>query len=148
MEVYYRFLTEENAKYNLTAITERNEVYIKHFADSILGSIAIPQNATLCDVGSGAGFPSIPIAIARSDVRITIVDSLEKRVNFCKTLCNQIGVSAQFYHDRIEDFSKTNSERFDVAAARAVAPLSVLLEYLAQIVKLGGIVLAYKTDDD
>ena len=57
MEVYYRFLTEENAKYNLTAITERNEVYIKHFADSILGSIAIPQNATLCDVGSGAGFP-------------------------------------------------------------------------------------------
>ena len=148
LEVYYRFLTEENAKYNLTAITERNEVYIKHFADSILGSIAIPQNATLCDVGSGAGFPSIPIAIARSDVRITIVDSLEKRVNFCKTLCNQIGVSAQFYHDRIEDFSKTNSERFDVAAARAVAPLSVLLEYLAQIVKLGGIVLAYKTDDD
>lgn len=147
LETYYRFLTEENAKYNLTAITEREEVYTKHFADSMLGSVAVPQNAALCDVGSGAGFPSVPLKLARSDIRITIVDSLEKRVGFCKALCGKLGITADFCHARAEDFAKDNAERFDVATARAVAPLPVLLEYLAQIVKLGGTVLAYKTDE-
>ena len=147
LETYYRFLTEENAKYNLTAITEREEVYTKHFADSMLGSVAVPQNAALCDVGSGAGFPSVPLKLARSDIRITIVDSLEKRVGFCKALCDKLGITADFCHARAEDFAKDNAERFDVATARAVAPLPVPLEYLAQIVKLGGTVLAYKTDE-
>lgn len=147
LQTYCDFLREENEKYNLTAITEPAEIYVKHFADSILGSVAIPQNATLCDVGSGAGFPSLPLKIARPDVQVTLVDSLEKRINFTRTLCGKLNIEANFFHDRAEDFAKTHSEQFDVATARAVAALPTLLEYVAQIVKVGGIVLAYKTDE-
>lgn len=147
LQTYCDYLREENEKYNLTAITEPSEVYVKHFADSMLGSVAVPQNATLCDVGSGAGFPSLPLKIARPDIDVTLVDSLEKRINFTKTLCAKLDVSAAFHHARTEDFAKTHSEQFDVATARAVAALPILLEYVAQIVKVGGIVLAYKTDE-
>lgn len=147
-KTYCDFLLEENSKYNLTAITEQNDVYIKHFADSVLGSVAVAQNAILCDVGSGAGFPSLPLKIARPDISVTLVDSLEKRINFTKTLCDKLQIEATFYHDRAEDFAKKHSEQFDVATARAVAPLPILLEYVAQIVKVGGIVLAYKTDEN
>ena len=146
LDFYCNFLREENEKYNLTAITEHDEVWQKHFADSILGAVAIPQNATLCDIGSGAGFPALPLKIARPDVKVTLVDSLAKRINFVTMLCDKIGVAGKFVHSRAEDFAKTHSECFDVATARAVAPLPILLEYTAQIVKLGGIVLAYKTD--
>ena len=128
-EQYYEFLVAENEKYNLTAVTDHAEVWTKHFVDSMLGAQFVPQGATLVDI------------------RATLVDSLTKRVNFCTELCRKIGVRAQVLHDRAEDFAKTNSERFDVATARAVAPLNILLEYTAQVVKLGGIVLAYKTDD-
>ncbi len=145
-ETYCDFLLAENEKCNLTAITERAAVWEKHFADSILGAVAIPQNAAVCDVGSGAGFPSLPLKIAREDLSVTLVDSLEKRVEFTKNLCAKIGVSANFFHERAEDFAKTHSESFDVATARAVAPLPILLEYTAQIVKVGGYVVAYKTD--
>ncbi len=144
--VYCDFLLSENEKYNLTAITDRDQIWEKHFVDSILGSTLIPQNALLCDVGSGAGFPSIPLKIARPDLTITLVDSLEKRINFTKMLCQKLDISADFFHERAEDFAKTHSETFDIATARAVAPLPILLEYTAQIVKIGGIVLAYKTD--
>ena len=146
LNFYCKFLREENEKYNLTAITDEQEIWCKHFVDSILGSVAIPQGATLCDVGSGAGFPALPLAIARPDVTVTLVDSLEKRINFTKTLCAQLNVNATFFHERAEDFAKTHSECYDVATARAVAPLNVLLEYVAQIVKVGGIIVAYKTD--
>lgn len=147
LQTYCDFLREENEKYNLTAITEPSDIYVKHFADSMLGSVAIPQNATLCDVGSGAGFPSLPLKIARPDISVTLVDSLEKRISFTKALCDKLQVSSDFYHDRAEDFAKTHSEQFDVATARAVAALPILLEYVAQIVKIGGIALAYKTDE-
>ncbi|MGN1040971.1 MAG: 16S rRNA (guanine(527)-N(7))-methyltransferase RsmG [Candidatus Fimimonas sp.] len=146
LDCYCDFLLAENEKYNLTAITEPSAVWQKHFADSILGSTCIPQNATLCDIGSGAGFPSLPLKIARPDVDVTLVDSLEKRIAFTQTLCQKLNVNATFFHSRAEDFAKTHSETFDVATARAVAPLPILLEYTAQIVKIGGIVLAYKTD--
>lgn len=146
LSIYCAFLQAENEKYNLTAITETEQIWEKHFADSILGACAIPQNATLCDVGSGAGFPSIPLKIARDDIDITLVDSLEKRINFTKMLCEKIDVKASFEHARAEDFAKNHSAQFDVATSRAVAPLPILLEYTAQIVKIGGIVLAYKTD--
>ena len=146
LDFYCNFLLQENEKYNLTAITDVKEVWQKHFVDSILGSVAIPQNSSVCDIGSGAGFPSIPLKIAREDISITLVDSLTKRINFTQTLCNQLGIQASFYHDRAEDFAKAHSEQFDVATARAVAPLNILLEYTAQIVKMGGIFVAYKTD--
>lgn len=147
LEIYCQFLLEENQKYNLTAITEPSAVWEKHFVDSILGSVLIPQKASVCDIGSGAGFPSLPLKIARPDISVTLVDSLEKRINFTRTLCEKIGVSAHFFHARAEDFAKSHSEQFDVATARAVAPLPILLEYTAQIVKIGGFVLAYKTDE-
>lgn len=146
LDTYCRFLLEENEKYNLTAITDFEQVWQKHFADSILGSVAVPQNSSVCDIGSGAGFPSIPLKIARNDISITLVDSLNKRINFTQSLCEQLGIVASFYHDRAEDFSKNHSEQFDVATARAVAPLNILMEYTAQIVKMGGIFVAYKTD--
>lgn len=146
-ETYYRFLVSENEKYNLTAITEHDEVWCKHFADSMLGSKLVPQGASLVDVGCGAGFPSVPLAIARPDIRPTLVDSLTKRVNFCRELCGKVGVSANVVHARAEDFAKDNRQRFDVAVARAVAPLNILLEYLAPLVRVGGSVVAYKTDE-
>ena len=146
-ETYYRFLVSENEKYNLTAITEHDEVWCKHFADSMLGSKFVPHGASLVDVGCGAGFPSVPLAIARPDIRPTLVDSLTKRVNFCTELCGKVGVSANVVHARAEDFAKDNCQRFDVAVARAVAPLNILLEYLAPLVRVGGSVVAYKTDE-
>lgn len=146
-ETYYRFLVAENEKYNLTAITEHGEVWCKHFADSMLGSKFVPHGASLVDVGCGAGFPSVPLAIARPDIRPTLVDSLTKRVNFCTELCGKVGVSANVVHSRAEDFAKDNRQRFDVAVARAVAPLNILLEYLAPLVRVGGSVVAYKTDE-
>lgn len=146
-ETYYRFLVSENEKYNLTAITEHDEVWCKHFADSMLGSKFVPHGASLVDVGCGAGFPSVPLAIARQDIRPTLVDSLTKRVNFCTELCGKVGVSANVVHTRAEDFAKDNRQRFDVAVARAVAPLNILLEYLAPLVRVGGSVVAYKTDE-
>lgn len=146
-ETYYRFLVSENEKYNLTAITEHDEVWCKHFADSMLGSKFVPHGASLVDVGCGAGFPSVPLAIARPDIRPTLVDSLTKRVNFCTELCGKVGVSANVVHARAEDFAKDNRQRFDVAVARAVAPLNILLEYLAPLVRVGGTVVAYKTDE-
>ena len=146
LNYYCKFLREENEKYNLTAITDEQEIWVKHFVDSILGSVAIPNGATVCDVGSGAGFPAVPLAIARPDVSVTLVDSLEKRINFTKTLCQRLDVKADFFHERAEDFSRPHSENFDVATARAVAPLNILLEYTAQIVKVGGVIVAYKTD--
>lgn len=144
--VYCDFLLQENEKYNLTAITDPAAVWVKHFADSLLACEFIPQNAMLCDVGSGAGFPAIPLKIAREDIAVTLVDSLEKRVNFQKMLCEKLAIFAECIHSRAEDFAKTHSELYDVATARAVAPLSIVLEYTAQIVKLGGTVIAYKTD--
>ena len=146
LDFYCKFLREENEKYNLTAITDEREIWLKHFVDSILGSVAIPTGASVCDVGSGAGFPCLPLAIVREDISVTLVDSLEKRINFTKTLCQQLKVKADFFHERAEDFAKNHSECFDVATARAVAPLNVLLEYTAQIVKVGGVIVAYKTD--
>lgn len=146
-ETYYRFLVSENEKYNLAAITEHDEVWCKHFADSMLGSKFVPHGASLVDVGCGAGFPSVPLAIARPDIRPTLVDSLTKRVNFCTELCGKVGVSANVVHARAEDFAKDNRQRFDVAVARAVAPLNILLEYLAPLVRVGGSVVAYKTDE-
>lgn len=145
-DIYCDFLLAENEKYNLTAITEKDAVRQKHFADSILGSVFIPRGASLCDLGSGAGFPSLPLKIVRDDISVTLVDSLEKRINFTRELCERLNVCPEFCHSRAEDYAHVNSEKFNVVTARAVAPLPILLEYAAQAVRIGGIVLAYKTD--
>lgn len=142
--VYYQELVSYNEKVNLTAITEENEVYIKHFLDSILGVGEIKHGASVVDVGTGAGFPSLPIKIVRPDVKLTMVDALNKRVNFLNELTQKLNITTTNIHARAEDFCKTGRGKFDVAVARAVARLNTLLEYLLPLVKVGGVVLAYK----
>ena len=143
-DTYYQELVSYNEKVNLTAITEVNEVFTKHFLDSILSIDAIPVNSKIVDVGTGAGFPSLPIKIVRPDVDLTMVDSLNKRVGFLNMLCEELKIKSTNVHARAEDFAKTNREKFDIAVARAVAKLNTLLEYLLPLVKVGGLVIAYK----
>ena len=143
-EDYFNFLVEYNEKVNLTAITEKEDVFVKHFLDSILPVDEIKQNASVVDVGTGAGFPSLPIKIVRPDINLTMVDSLNKRINFLNELTGKLKIDTKNIHARAEDFAKDNKEKFDVAVARAVARLNILLEYLLPLVKIGGIVLAYK----
>lgn len=145
-DTYYRLLTEWNEKFNLTAITERNAVYVKHFADSLLGEYLVPENATLLDIGAGAGFPSLPIKIVRDDVTLTMVDSLKKRVNFLSCLIDELKLDkTTALHARAEDLKCRGS--YDCVVARAVAPLNTLCEYCLPFVKTGGIFIAYKAGD-
>ena len=143
-ETYYTELVDYNQKVNLTAITEKGEVFTKHFLDSILPIDAISEGASVVDVGAGAGFPSLPIKIVRPDIDLTMVDSLNKRITFLNYICNKLNVKSTNIHSRAEDFAKTHREKFDVAVARAVAKMNTLLEYLLPLVKVGGIVIAYK----
>ena len=143
-EIYYNELIEYNQKVNLTAITEKGEVFTKHFLDSILPIDAIPEHAKVVDVGAGAGFPSLPIKIVRPDIKLTMVDSLNKRITFLDYICKLLKVKSTNVHARVEEFTKANREKFDVAVARAVAKMNTLLEYLLPLVKVGGIVIAYK----
>lgn len=145
-DTYYRLLTEWNEKFNLTAITERNAVYVKHFADSLLGEYLVPENATLLDIGAGAGFPSLPIKIVREDMTLTMVDSLKKRVNFLSCLIDELKLDkTTALHARAEDLNCRGS--YDCVVARAVAPLNTLCEYCLPFVKTGGIFIAYKAGD-
>lgn len=150
-ETYYLILVEWNEKMNLTAITEKKEVYLKHFYDSL--TLAFTENFTtqtdftLCDVGSGAGFPSIPLKILFPNSQITIVDSLNKRINFLTHLVNALGLSnVTLYHDRAETFGQNKAfrETFDLVTARAVARLNVLTELCLPLVKKGGFFVAMK----
>lgn len=142
--LYFEKLVSYNEKVNLTAITEKDQVFNKHFLDSILPVNVIPQNSSMVDVGTGAGFPSLPLKIVRSDINLTMVDSLNKRINFLNELTAELKINTTNIHARAEDFALKNREKFDVAVARAVARLNTLLEYLLPLVKVGGIVLAYK----
>lgn len=145
-EEYFAFLVEENKKYNLTAITDFEGVVIKHFIDSCLGEKAIPKNASVVDVGTGAGFPGVPLKILRPDIKLTLVDSLQKRVNFLNMLAEKLDIPLKTFHARSEDFAQTHRECFDIALSRAVASIPTLSEYLLPLVKVGGRALMYKGD--
>ena len=143
---YYDFLVSENQKYNLTAITSREDVFYKHFLDSVLPESEITKNARIIDIGSGAGFPAVPLKIIRPDLKFTLVDSLNKRVNFLNQLFSLLDLSdIKAVHARAEDFIKGNRESYDFAVARAVAPLNTLLEYMVPYLKIGGRCLIYKS---
>ena len=144
-EKYFHFLVQENEKYNLTAITEQKEVVVKHFLDSVLPITHIPQNAKVIDVGTGAGFPGVPLKILREDIEVTLLDSLQKRINFLSQLIEILGLkNTKCVHSRAEDYVKEKREKFDVAVSRAVASIPTLAEYLIPYVKQSGKILMYK----
>lgn len=150
-EKYYKLLIEWNEKINLTRIVEPEEVAVKHFADSlaITKYFDIPENASLIDVGTGAGFPGIPLKIFREDIKLTLLDSLNKRLNFLNTVAEEIGIDVNTVHSRAEDAGKDNAKResYDIAISRAVARLNTLCEYCIPLVKIGGSFIAMKAAD-
>lgn len=146
---YYEILVEWNQKMNLTAITEKNEVYLKHFLDSLslISATNWEEVTTVCDVGAGAGFPSLPLKIVFPHLKITIVDSLNKRIQFLNHLCQELGLDGVCcYHDRAETFGQNPEfrEQFDIVTARAVARLNVLAELCVPLVKKDGLFIALK----
>lgn len=148
LKIYYEFLVEYNEMINLTAITEPLDVLVKHFIDSILISkyVDIKKNSSIIDIGTGAGFPSVPLKIYHGDFKITLLDSLNKRILFLKQLCEKLEIEAEFIHGRAEDISKLPEyrENFDYSCARAVANLSVLSELCIPFVKIGGSFISMK----
>lgn len=149
-ERYFQLLVEWNEKMNLTAITQREEVYLKHFYDCLMALWNMPLDnyaLQLCDVGAGAGFPSIPLKIAHPELQVTIVDSLQKRLTFIEHLAEELGLEGvSCVHGRAEDVGQNPAYRgqFDLVTARAVASLNVLAEYCLPLVKIGGQFLALK----
>lgn len=144
---YMNLLLEWNEKINLTAITNPEEITLKHFIDSMTIAKYIDKNLRLIDVGTGAGFPGIPLKIIREDIEITLLDSLNKRVNFLNEVINQLGLTKiQTIHSRVEDFGqdKKYREKFDCATSRAVANLATLAEYLMPLVKSNGVCISMK----
>lgn len=145
---YFELLVEWNKKMNLTAITDESGVALKHFADSLslLNFVDIPQNSTLADVGTGAGFPGVVLKIARPDIKLTLIDSLNKRLVFLNEVCSQLGIDAELIHSRAEDGARDEKlrESFDFVASRAVARMNVLSEYCLPYVKVGGAFCAMK----
>ncbi|MCL1632205.1 16S rRNA (guanine(527)-N(7))-methyltransferase RsmG [Sporolactobacillus sp. CPB3-1] len=146
---YYELLVEWNEKMNLTAITDQKEIEIKHFFDSLTPSFyfSIQNVKTICDVGSGAGFPGIPLKILFPSLDLTIIDSLKKRLTFIQAVADTLDLDQiTLCHDRAEDFAHKPDfrEHFDLVTARAVARLSVLSEYCLPLVRMGGMFLALK----
>jgi len=138
---YMKILLEWNEKINLTAITEENDIIYKHFIDSLTIYKYIDKDASLIDVGTGAGFPGIPLKIACLDCKITLLDALNKRLNFLNEVIVQNNLkNIQTIHYRAEEAGKNKDyrEKFDITTSRAVAPLNVLVEYLLPLTKIGG----------
>lgn len=148
LEKYAELLVDWNGRMNLTAITDPEGIAVRHFLDSLLPLTMFtpPQGASLIDVGTGAGFPGVPFALYRPDLRLTLLDSLGKRVRYLEELSGALQLGAACVHARAEDAGRDKAfrERFEVATARAVAALPVLAEYCLPFVKPGGVFLALK----
>lgn len=149
-ERYFQLLVEWNAKINLTAITDKEDVYLKHFYDSVApvlqGHIS-NDKIQLLDIGAGAGFPSLPMKILCPEIEVTIIDSLNKRITFLNLLAEELGLTGvHFYHGRAEDFGQDKDFRakFDLVTARAVARMQILSELTIPFLKVGGQLIALK----
>ncbi len=143
LERYYELLIEYNKVMNLTGITDKEEVYLKHFYDSLTITKVIDLNnySTLCDVGTGAGFPGLVIKIIYPHLKVTLLDSLNKRLNFLNIVIKELNLKdITTVHTRVEEYNK----KFDITVARAVAPLNILLEYCIPITKVNGYFIAMK----
>ncbi len=147
LEKYYELLVEYNKVMNLTGITEHDEVYLKHFYDSLTLARVCDLNSmeTLCDIGTGAGFPGMVLKIVFPNLKVTLVDSLNKRIEFLKVVVKELGLgNIELISARAEEYSMKNRECFDVVTARAVAPLPMLLEYSVPLVKESKYFIAMK----
>lgn len=150
-DTLFEFMAEYNKKVNLTAITEFKDVVMKHFIDSTMpffgenAFVSLPQGASFIDVGTGAGFPALPLLIVRPDLKGTLCDSLRKRCDYLTQVCEKIGVKAEIIHARGEDLARQRPGKYDAAVARAVAALPTLAEYCVPFVKVGGVFAALKS---
>ena len=149
LKTYREILVDWNQKMNLTGIEEEKEVFIKHFLDSIsaVSNGYIKDGISLIDVGTGAGFPGLPLKICLKDIKLTLLDSLNKRINFLQEVSNSVNLEdIEFIHGRAEDFGKNPEyrEQYDVATARAVAGLPILMEFCVPFVKVGGYFVCLK----
>ncbi len=141
LEKFYELLIDWNKKINLTTITSKEEVYLKHFYDSLtlVNDINLDQEIRLCDVGSGAGFPGIVLKICFPKLKIVLIEALQKRVNYLNDIITKLELTDIIaIHTRMEDFSKLNEEKFDIITARAVANLNILLEICVRALKING----------
>ena len=146
-EDYMKLLLEWNEKINLTAITNEDDIILKHFVDSLTILRYIEKDKSIVDIGTGAGLPGVPVKIAREDINVTLVDSLNKRILFLKDIIEKLNLKKiETLHYRAEEFgqNKKYREGFDIATSRAVANLSILAEYLLPLVKVGGICICMK----
>lgn len=151
LEKYYELLISYNEKMNLTAITEKEDVYLKHFYDSLTIVKVIDLNSinSVCDIGTGAGFPGIVLKIFFPNIELTLVDALNKRINFLETTVLKLNLTnVTSVHARAEEYALKNREKFDLVTARAVASLPVLLEYCLPLVKVSGYFVAMKGSED
>lgn len=143
---YMKLLLDWNEKINLTAIIEPKEIILKHFIDSLTILKYIENDSKVIDVGTGAGFPGVPLKIMRDDIEITLLDSLNKRINFLEEVIKQLELTKiQAIHGRAEEFGKKQRESFDIVTSRAVANLSTLSEYLVPLAKIGGKCICMKS---
>lgn len=146
---FYELLISWNKKMNLTRIIEKEDVYLKHFYDSLTLSkvIDLNQYLTICDVGSGAGFPGIVLKICFPNLKITLLDSLQKRVNYLNEIIKELDLkNIEAIHTRAEDYAKQNREKFDIVTARAVANLKILSELCIPMVKVNGLFISMKAN--
>ena len=150
LDIYYHLLVEENKKYNLTAITEEKEVYLKHFYDSLtLSKIVELNNQYLLDIGTGAGFPGLVLKIVFPELKIDLLDSTTKRCQFLQMVINQLELKdINVINARAEEYAKENREKYDIVTSRAVAPLKHLLEYSIPLLKVNGNFISLKSNID
>lgn len=147
LNTYYELLIEYNKVMNLTGIIEKEQVYLKHFYDSLTITKVIDpiQEQTLCDIGTGAGFPGLVLKIIFPNLKVTLVDSLNKRIEFLKTVIEKLELTnIEAIHARIEEYGKIEREKYDIVTSRAVAPLNTLLEYAIPLLKINKHFIAYK----
>ncbi len=145
---YSEMLKEYNEKVNLTAITDDDGIAVKHFLDSLLPLKYIDISGSTADIGTGAGFPGIPIKLTRPDIKLTLIDSLNKRVTFLKAVSDELGLNAGCVHGRAEELARKEfREKFDFTLSRAVANMTALSEYCLPFVKVGGKFIALKSKD-
>lgn len=148
LDTYYHILKEENNKYNLTRIIEEDAVYLKHFYDSLTITKVIDiNNQSICDIGSGAGFPGLVLTICFPNAKLTLIESNGKKCNFLNIVKDKLNLTnVTILNTRAEEFSKNNREVFDILTARAVAPLKHLLEYGIPLLKIGGYFITMKAN--